>query len=76
MPVLSFLQEQVELKQVENTSDAEAYPSLEGHCRAASLPRLNAEYYVSSLVLMRSCLLFYYSQEESYNTFLFSRFLF
>ncbi|XP_006803553.1 voltage-dependent N-type calcium channel subunit alpha-1B isoform X1 [Neolamprologus brichardi] len=40
-------QEQVELKQVENTSDAEAYPSLEGHCRAASLPRLNAEYYRS-----------------------------
>uniref|UniRef100_A0A3Q2VD08 Voltage-dependent N-type calcium channel subunit alpha n=1 Tax=Haplochromis burtoni TaxID=8153 RepID=A0A3Q2VD08_HAPBU len=45
-------QEQVELKQVENTSDAEAYPSLEGHCRAASLPRLNAEYYVSSLPIV------------------------
>uniref|UniRef100_A0A3Q0SV45 Voltage-dependent N-type calcium channel subunit alpha n=1 Tax=Amphilophus citrinellus TaxID=61819 RepID=A0A3Q0SV45_AMPCI len=39
--------EQVELKEVENTSDTEAYPSLEGHCRAASLPRLNAEYYRS-----------------------------
>lgn len=43
-----FLQECVELKQVENVSDTEGYPSLEGHCRAASLPRLNAEYYVSS----------------------------
>ncbi|XP_069017525.1 voltage-dependent N-type calcium channel subunit alpha-1B isoform X4 [Embiotoca jacksoni] len=40
-------QEQVELKQVENISDTEGYPSLEGHCRAASLPRLNAEYYRS-----------------------------
>uniref|UniRef100_A0A672Z7R2 Voltage-dependent N-type calcium channel subunit alpha-1B n=1 Tax=Sphaeramia orbicularis TaxID=375764 RepID=A0A672Z7R2_9TELE len=36
------------LKQVENISDSEGYPPLEGHCRAASLPRLNAEYYVSS----------------------------
>ncbi|KAM4528428.1 voltage-dependent N-type calcium channel subunit alpha-1B isoform 3-T3 [Odontesthes bonariensis] len=41
------LQEMVELKQVENISDTEGYPSLEGHCRAASLPRLNAEYYRS-----------------------------
>ncbi|XP_041815617.1 voltage-dependent N-type calcium channel subunit alpha-1B isoform X1 [Chelmon rostratus] len=40
-------QELVELKQVENISDTEGYPSLEGHCRAASLPRLNAEYYRS-----------------------------
>ncbi|XP_029940538.1 voltage-dependent N-type calcium channel subunit alpha-1B isoform X2 [Salarias fasciatus] len=40
-------QEQVEMKQVENISDTEGYPSLEGHCRAASLPRLNAEYYRS-----------------------------
>ncbi|XP_035464086.2 voltage-dependent N-type calcium channel subunit alpha-1B isoform X2 [Scophthalmus maximus] len=38
-------QELVELKQVENISDSEEYPSLEGHSRAASLPRLNAEYY-------------------------------
>ncbi|KAG8010867.1 Voltage-dependent N-type calcium channel subunit alpha-1B [Nibea albiflora] len=37
--------ELVELKQVENISDTEGYPSQEGHCRAASLPRLNAEYY-------------------------------
>ncbi|KAF3702286.1 Voltage-dependent N-type calcium channel subunit alpha-1B Brain calcium channel III [Channa argus] len=35
----------LELKQVENTSDTERCPNLEGHCRAASLPRLNAEYY-------------------------------
>ncbi|KAM9322783.1 voltage-dependent N-type calcium channel subunit alpha-1B [Pholidichthys leucotaenia] len=40
-------QEQVELKPVENISDTEGYQSLEGHCRAASLPRLNAEYYRS-----------------------------
>ncbi|XP_008302849.1 voltage-dependent N-type calcium channel subunit alpha-1B-like, partial [Stegastes partitus] len=40
-------QEQVELKQVENISDTEGYPGLEGHGRAASLPRLNAEYYRS-----------------------------
>ncbi|XP_045922259.1 voltage-dependent N-type calcium channel subunit alpha-1B isoform X3 [Micropterus dolomieu] len=40
-------QELVELQQVENISDTEGYPSLEGHCRAASLPRLNAEYYRS-----------------------------
>ncbi|XP_041666643.1 voltage-dependent N-type calcium channel subunit alpha-1B isoform X2 [Cheilinus undulatus] len=40
-------QELVELKQVENISDTEGYPNLEGHCRAASLPRLNAEYYRS-----------------------------
>ncbi|XP_067341309.1 voltage-dependent N-type calcium channel subunit alpha-1B isoform X4 [Channa argus] len=37
----------LELKQVENTSDTERCPNLEGHCRAASLPRLNAEYYRS-----------------------------
>uniref|UniRef100_A0A665XB59 Voltage-dependent N-type calcium channel subunit alpha n=1 Tax=Echeneis naucrates TaxID=173247 RepID=A0A665XB59_ECHNA len=42
-----ILQELVELKQVDNISDTEGYPSLEGHYRAASLPRLNAEYYVS-----------------------------
>ncbi|XP_055369528.1 voltage-dependent N-type calcium channel subunit alpha-1B isoform X3 [Betta splendens] len=40
-------QECVEVKHVENTSDTEGYPSLEGHYRAASLPRLNAEYYRS-----------------------------
>ncbi|XP_068429834.1 voltage-dependent N-type calcium channel subunit alpha-1B-like isoform X2 [Clinocottus analis] len=40
-------QEFVELKQVEDISDTEEYPNLEGHCRAASLPRLNAEYYRS-----------------------------
>nr|XP_020470735.1 voltage-dependent N-type calcium channel subunit alpha-1B-like isoform X4 [Monopterus albus] len=40
-------QEVLELKQVDNISDSEGYPSLEGHCRAASLPRLNAEYYRS-----------------------------
>ncbi|XP_061590464.1 voltage-dependent N-type calcium channel subunit alpha-1B [Cololabis saira] len=40
-------QELVELKQVENLSDTEGYPILESHCRAASLPRLNAEYYRS-----------------------------
>lgn len=45
-------QEFVELKQVENLSDSEEYPSLEGHSRAASLPRLNAEYYVSSSGLL------------------------
>uniref|UniRef100_A0A671YXX9 Voltage-dependent N-type calcium channel subunit alpha n=1 Tax=Sparus aurata TaxID=8175 RepID=A0A671YXX9_SPAAU len=52
VPYSTRPQELVELKQVENISDTEAYPSLEGHCRAASLPRLNAEYYVSSSVLM------------------------
>ncbi|XP_068588557.1 voltage-dependent N-type calcium channel subunit alpha-1B-like isoform X3 [Cebidichthys violaceus] len=45
VPYSTRPQEFVELKQVENISDAEDYPSLEGHCRAASLPRLNAEYY-------------------------------
>lgn len=43
------LQESVELKQVDNISDTDEYLSLDGHGRAASLPRLNAEYYVSSL---------------------------
>ncbi|CAG5867207.1 unnamed protein product, partial [Menidia menidia] len=43
----SRLHEMVELKQVENISDTEGHPSLESHCRAASLPRLNAEYYRS-----------------------------
>ncbi|XP_068588556.1 voltage-dependent N-type calcium channel subunit alpha-1B-like isoform X2 [Cebidichthys violaceus] len=47
VPYSTRPQEFVELKQVENISDAEDYPSLEGHCRAASLPRLNAEYYRS-----------------------------
>ncbi|XP_069370208.1 voltage-dependent N-type calcium channel subunit alpha-1B isoform X3 [Paralichthys olivaceus] len=45
VPYYTRPQELVELKQVENLSDSEGYPSLEGHCRAASLPRLNAEYY-------------------------------
>ncbi|XP_051907015.1 voltage-dependent N-type calcium channel subunit alpha-1B isoform X4 [Hippocampus zosterae] len=40
-------QEVVEMKPVEIISDTEAYPGLEGHGRAASLPRLNAEYYRS-----------------------------
>ncbi|XP_040915486.1 voltage-dependent N-type calcium channel subunit alpha-1B isoform X3 [Toxotes jaculatrix] len=47
VPYSTRPQEQVELKQVENISDTEGYPSLEGHNRAASLPRLNAEYYRS-----------------------------
>ncbi|XP_074546394.1 voltage-dependent N-type calcium channel subunit alpha-1B isoform X4 [Halichoeres trimaculatus] len=47
VPYSTRPQEQVELKQVENISDAEGYPTLEGHCRATSLPRLNAEYYRS-----------------------------
>lgn len=47
-----YLQESVEMKQVENISDTEGYPNLEGHCRAASLPRLNAEYYVSPSLLI------------------------
>ncbi|TKS84186.1 Voltage-dependent N-type calcium channel subunit alpha-1B [Collichthys lucidus] len=45
VPYSTRPQELVELKQVENISDTEGYPSQEGHCRAASLPRLNAEYY-------------------------------
>lgn len=56
---LFFFQELVELKQVENISDTEGYPNLEGHCRAASLPRLNAEYYVSSSVSMMPCPFFF-----------------
>ncbi|XP_077944335.1 voltage-dependent N-type calcium channel subunit alpha-1B isoform X7 [Gasterosteus aculeatus] len=47
VPYSTKPQEFVELKQVENLSDSEEYPSLEGHSRAASLPRLNAEYYRS-----------------------------
>ncbi|XP_074474075.1 voltage-dependent N-type calcium channel subunit alpha-1B isoform X1 [Sebastes fasciatus] len=47
VPYSTIPQESVELKQVEDVSDTEEYPSLEGHCRAASLPRLNAEYYRS-----------------------------
>ena len=61
--LLSSFQEMVELKQVENISDTEGYPSLEGHCRAASLPRLNAEYYVSSSQLMMPVLLLYCSKK-------------
>ncbi|KAM7393228.1 hypothetical protein PAMA_008058 [Pampus argenteus] len=45
VPYSTRPQELVEMKQVENVSDTEGYPGLEGHCRAASLPRLNAEYY-------------------------------
>ncbi|XP_062269228.1 voltage-dependent N-type calcium channel subunit alpha-1B-like [Platichthys flesus] len=48
VPYYTRPQELVELKQVEDLSDSEGYPSLEGHYRAASLPRLNAEYYVRS----------------------------
>ncbi|CAG13630.1 unnamed protein product, partial [Tetraodon nigroviridis] len=40
--------ETVELKQVDNPSDTDEYLSLDGQGRAASLPRLNAEYYVRS----------------------------
>ncbi|XP_023816312.1 voltage-dependent N-type calcium channel subunit alpha-1B isoform X8 [Oryzias latipes] len=40
-------QEQLELRQVEIISDSERFPSLESHCRAASLPRLNAEHHRS-----------------------------
>ncbi|XP_031711449.1 voltage-dependent N-type calcium channel subunit alpha-1B-like isoform X6 [Anarrhichthys ocellatus] len=47
LPYSTRPQEFVELQQVENISDADDYPSLEAHCRAASLPRLNAEYYRS-----------------------------
>uniref|UniRef100_UPI0037E984D5 voltage-dependent N-type calcium channel subunit alpha-1B-like n=1 Tax=Semicossyphus pulcher TaxID=241346 RepID=UPI0037E984D5 len=47
VPYTTRPQELVELKQVENISDTEGYPGMEGHCRAASLPRLNAEYYRS-----------------------------
>ncbi|KAK9532840.1 hypothetical protein VZT92_010206 [Zoarces viviparus] len=47
VPYSTRPQEFVELQQVENTSDADDYPSLEGHSRAASLPRLNAEHYRS-----------------------------
>ncbi|GLD56698.1 voltage-dependent N-type calcium channel subunit alpha-1B-like protein, partial [Lates japonicus] len=47
VPYSTRPQELVELKQVENISDTEGYPILEGHFRAASLPRLNAEYYRS-----------------------------
>lgn len=42
----SFFQETVELKQVDDISDTDEYLSLDGHGRAASLPRLNAEYHV------------------------------
>uniref|UniRef100_A0A3B3YX82 Voltage-dependent N-type calcium channel subunit alpha n=1 Tax=Poecilia mexicana TaxID=48701 RepID=A0A3B3YX82_9TELE len=35
----------------ENMSDTEGRPGLEGHARAASLPRLNAEYHVSIVFL-------------------------
>ncbi|MED6280538.1 hypothetical protein CHARACLAT_011862 [Characodon lateralis] len=38
---------QADPKPGENISDSEGYPSLEGHARAASLPRLNAEYHRS-----------------------------
>ncbi|XP_068609472.1 voltage-dependent N-type calcium channel subunit alpha-1B-like [Brachionichthys hirsutus] len=47
VPCSSTPQQLVELKWEENSSDVERYPSLGGHCRAASLPRLNAEYYRS-----------------------------
>uniref|UniRef100_A0A7N8XI52 Voltage-dependent N-type calcium channel subunit alpha n=1 Tax=Mastacembelus armatus TaxID=205130 RepID=A0A7N8XI52_9TELE len=52
VPYVTETQEMVRLKQGENVADAEGHPGLEGHCRAASLPRLNAEYYVSSSALM------------------------
>ncbi|XP_035995934.1 voltage-dependent N-type calcium channel subunit alpha-1B isoform X4 [Fundulus heteroclitus] len=40
-------EQQADPKPGENMSDTEGYPSLEGHTRAASLPRLNAEYHRS-----------------------------
>ncbi|XP_042250817.1 voltage-dependent N-type calcium channel subunit alpha-1B isoform X4 [Thunnus maccoyii] len=45
VPYSTRPQELVEMKKVEDVSDTEGHPGLEGHCRAASLPRLNAEYY-------------------------------
>eukprot|EP00066_Takifugu_rubripes_P013491 XP_011602757.1 PREDICTED: voltage-dependent N-type calcium channel subunit alpha-1B isoform X2 [Takifugu rubripes] len=45
VPYCTRPQESVELKQVDNISDTDEYLSLDGHGRAASLPRLNAEYY-------------------------------
>ncbi|XP_056873987.1 LOW QUALITY PROTEIN: voltage-dependent N-type calcium channel subunit alpha-1B [Takifugu flavidus] len=47
VPYCTRPQESVELKQVDNISDTDEYLSLDGHGRAASLPRLNAEYYRS-----------------------------
>lgn len=47
VPYSTRPQELVEMKQVENVSDTEGYPGLDGQPRAASLPRLNAEYYRS-----------------------------
>ncbi|XP_058473605.1 voltage-dependent N-type calcium channel subunit alpha-1B isoform X10 [Solea solea] len=47
MPYSTRPQDVVQLRQVEveDVSDTEAYPGLDAHYRAASLPRLNAEYY-------------------------------
>nr|XP_061836742.1 voltage-dependent N-type calcium channel subunit alpha-1B isoform X2 [Nerophis lumbriciformis] len=45
--VVFRLQDAVEMKPVENMSDREALSGLEGHGRASSLPRLNAEFYRS-----------------------------
>ncbi|XP_061732899.1 voltage-dependent N-type calcium channel subunit alpha-1B-like [Nerophis ophidion] len=45
--VVFLLQDAVEMKPVENMSDRETYSGLEGHGRASSLPRLNAEFYRS-----------------------------
>ncbi|XP_029624992.1 voltage-dependent N-type calcium channel subunit alpha-1B isoform X4 [Salmo trutta] len=38
-------QESVEMRQVENGADLEGYFGLEGHGRAASMPRLDSQYY-------------------------------
>ncbi|KAM3873751.1 putative voltage-dependent N-type calcium channel subunit alpha-1B [Diretmus argenteus] len=47
VPCSTKPQELVEMKPVESTSDAEGYPGLDDHGRAASMPRLNAGYYRS-----------------------------
>jgi len=42
-----MLQELVEMSDLENDSDVGGYPVLEGHGRAASMPRLNAGFQVN-----------------------------
>uniref|UniRef100_A0A8C8GND0 Voltage-dependent N-type calcium channel subunit alpha n=1 Tax=Oncorhynchus tshawytscha TaxID=74940 RepID=A0A8C8GND0_ONCTS len=42
-----LFQEPVEMRQVKNGADLEGYFGLEGHGRAASMPRLDSQYYVS-----------------------------
>lgn len=46
------------MRQVENGADLEGYFGLEGHGRAASMPRLDSQYYVSPLTsLLYPCTL-------------------